>query len=232
MPREPGPRAARRQSGRSTHSESKLHACSDLVCPRSPRHCVDSAAGAASSAMEEAAPAALHSQPSGEIEPPVSSSGSSSERCEEAVRRAVSLRLQEASLAAGRCYGNLQQTLAVKQYKLRLWADKFAPAPEDDQFLGFMEEPPNPWMPQEDAPEHVTAAEAQAGGLVASAGRATARHRGVPGETPGQWLARLRRSEQKEVADLLHRQAGEKRTAGDNDGARELYCWVRDLWPA
>jgi hypothetical protein len=180
------------------------------------------------SEMEAAAPAAVAapSEASGESEA-VSSSG---ERCD-AARSAAGLHLREASLAAGRCSGrastNLQQALAVKQYKLRLWAHKFAPAPEDDQFLGFMEEPPNPWMPQEDAPQHVNDAEEKVGGLVASAERAAARHRGAPRDTPGQWLARLRRSEQKEVADLLHRQAGEKRAAGDNDGARELYCWVR-----
>lgn len=175
--------------------------------------------------MEAAAPAAVPvpSQASGE-----SAAVSSSGEGDDAERSAARLRC-EASLPAGRCYGkarNLQQALAVKQYRLRLWADKFAPAPEDDQFVGFMEEPANPWMPQEDSPQHVKDAE-QADSLVASAERAAARHRGASDDTPGQWLARLRRSEQKEVADRLHRQAGERRAAGDNDGARELYCWVR-----
>ena len=143
---------------------------------------------------------------------------------------AVHAHVQAVSLAAARCGGNvsasLQRALAVKQYKLRVWADKFAPQPEDDQFLGFMEEPPNPWITQEDALEHLTDADEGAGDLVASAKRAAARHCGSPSDTPGQWLARLRRSEQKEVAGLLHRQANEKRSVGDNDGARELYCWV------
>lgn len=126
-------------------------------------------------------------------------------------------RLQQASLDSARRCGAastwLQRALAVRHYRLRLWADNFAPAPEDDQYVGFMDEPPTTWI------EGVEG--------VSSAPGIDARHRGSPGDTPGQWLARLRRSEQKEVADRLHRQASEKRASGDNDGARELYCWVR-----
>ena len=39
-----------------------------------------------------------------------------------------------------RC-ASLQRTLAVNHYKLRSWAEKFAPEPEDDRFLGFMDGP-------------------------------------------------------------------------------------------
>ena len=84
---------------------------------------------------------------------------------------AVHARVQVASLAAARCGGNvsasLRRALAVKQHQLRIWADEFAPQPEDDQFLGFMEEPPNPWMTQEDALEHLKNADKGAGDLVA-----------------------------------------------------------------
>jgi tetratricopeptide (TPR) repeat protein len=142
------------------------------------------------------------------------------------------------ALAAGRATARFcgqanaarEKRAAITRYKLHLWADKFSPEPEDDQFVGFLEEPPNPWVRELDAGTQVSAETRTGkgvGGIVASDARAAARHRGLPDDTRGEWLARLRRSEQKEVADELHRQASEKRAIGDNEGARELYCWVR-----
>jgi hypothetical protein len=144
------------------------------------------------------------------------------------------------ALAAGRATARFcgqanaarEKRAAITRYKLHLWADKFSPEPEDDLFVGFLEEPPNPWVPELDVNVGTqVSAEARTGkgvgGIVASDERAAARHRGLPDDTRGEWLARLRRSEQKEVADELHRQASEKRAIGDNEGARELYCWVR-----
>ena len=129
--------------------------------------------------------------------------------------------------------------LRVIQYKTELWAQRYNPEPTDEQYVGFTDEPPNPHVPivvlahvslldrhALDRDQAAAATGEKIPGVGGSVERAAARHHGHPDDTKGEWLARLQRSEQKEVAERLHRLATEKRDVGENDEALELYCWA------